>query len=181
MKILWFCGFIAFLCLIPCRSLAADGPKSFQVGEFSFSSPLGWEWVPVTSSMRKAELRINDKDKKNKAEVIFFHFGESDGGGVKANVDRWLGQFQEPREKINAKIDETKVKTHKVTYVQAEGTYMSGMPGGPKTAQPNSMLMGAILESPQGSVFIRMTGPAELVKASRDEFKKMVEDALNQG
>lgn len=166
--------------LVPCSAPAADGPKSFRVGEFGFSSPLEWEWVPTTSSMRKAELRVNDKEKKNKAEVIFFHFGEGDAGGVKANVDRWLGQFQEPREKINAKVDEAKVKNRKVTYVQAEGTYMSGMPGGPKTAQPNSMLLGAILESPQGSVFVRMTGPAELVKASRDEFRKMVEDALNQ-
>jgi len=171
----------AVVCLLPFCAPAAEGPKSFQVGEFSFSTPLGWDWVPVTSSMRKAELRVNDKDKKNKAEVIFFHFGESNGGGVKANVDRWLGQFQEPREKINAKIEEAKVKTHKVTYVQAEGTYMSGMPGGPKTAQPNSALLGAILESEQGSVFIRMTGPTELVKAASDDFKKMVNDALNQG
>jgi len=39
------------------------------------------------------------------------------------------------------------------------------------------VLLGAILESPEGSVFARLTGPAELAKASRDDFKKMVEDA----
>jgi hypothetical protein len=33
------------------------------------------------------------------------------------------------------------------------------------------------LESPEGSVFVRLTGPSELAKASRDDFKKMVEDA----
>ena len=160
---------------------AADGPKSFQVGEFAFSSPAEWEWVPSTSSMRKAELRVTDKDKKGKAEVVFFHFGEGSGGGTKANVDRWLAQFEEPREKINAKVDEVQVKNRKVTYVQAEGTYMSGMPGGPKTPQPSSMLLGAILESDSGNVFIRMTGSASLVNASRAEFKKMVEGALNRG
>ena len=172
---------LLLLVALPSYALAAAGPKSFQVGEFSFSSPQDWEWVPSTSSMRKAELRVQDKDKKNKAEVVFFHFGEGSGGGTKANVDRWLGQFEEPREKINAKIDEVKVKNRKVTYVQAEGTYLSGMPGGPKTPQKNAMLLGAILESDQGNVFIRMTGPAELVKASRDDFKKMVEAALNPG
>jgi hypothetical protein len=172
---------LLLLVALPSYLFAAAGPKSFQVGEFSFSSPQDWEWVPSTSSMRKAELRVEDKDKKQKAEVVFFHFGEGGGGGTKANIDRWLGQFEEPREKINAKIDDAKVKNRKVTYVQAEGTYLSGMPGGPKTPQPNSMLLGAILESDQGNVFIRMTGPADLVKASRDDFKKMVEAALNQG
>ncbi len=161
-------------------AFAQEGPKSFQVGEFSFSSPESWHWVPASSSMRKAELQVLGKEKDQKAEVVFFHFGENSGGGTKANVDRWLGQFQEPRDQINAKIDEAKVNNHKVTYVQAEGTYMSGMPGGPKTAQPNSMLLGAILESPQGSVFVRMTGPVELVKASSADFKKMVEQALKK-
>ena len=166
--------------LLSYYSFAAEGPKSFQVGEFSFSSPETWHWVPPTSSMRKAELQVVGKEKDQKADVVFFHFGENSGGGTKANVDRWLSQFQEPREKINAKIEEAKVNNHKLTYVQAEGTYMSGMPGGSKTAQPNSMLLGAILESSQGSVFVRMTGPAELVKASSADFKKMIEEALKK-
>src|SRR4051812_21100433 len=171
--------FISFFALA-LAAFAQEGPKSFQVGEFSFSSPEGWQWVPATSSMRKAELQVLGKEKDQKAEIVFFHFGENSGGGTKANVDRWLSQFQEPREKINAKVDEAKVNNHKVTYVQAEGTYMSGMPGAAKTAQPNSMLFGAILESSQGSVFVRMTGPAELVKSASAAFKGMIEQALKK-
>ena len=52
------------------------------------------------------------------------------------------------------------------------------MPGGSKTAQPNSMLLGAILESESGNVFVKMTGPAALTKASINQFKRMVEGAL---
>jgi len=159
-------------------SFAAEGPKTFTVGEFAFSSPGTWEWVPVTSSMRKAEFKVESKDKQQKAEVIFFHFGESGGGSTQANVDRWLGQFKEPREQINAKIDKAKINNRAVTFVQAEGTYLSGMPGGAKTPQPNSMLLGAILESAMGSVFVRVTGPAALVKESQADFKKMIESAL---
>jgi hypothetical protein len=55
---------------------------------------------------------------------------------------------------------------------------MSGMPGGPKTALPDAMLLGAILESDQGNVFIRLTSPATLAKASKEEFRKMIETAL---
>jgi hypothetical protein len=155
----------------------AEAPKDFKVGEFTFIRPTKWEWVEVTSAMRKAQLKVPGKDGKH-AEVIFFYFGEGGGGGTKANIDRWLGQFEEPREKINAKVEEKKVNARTVTYVQAEGTYKSGMPGGPTTPQPNTMLLGAILESEQGNVFIRMTGPVELVKTSQADFKKMVEGAL---
>lgn len=158
---------------------AAADAKTFKVGEFTFNSPAAWEWVEVTSPMRKAQLKVPGKDNKS-AEVIFFYFGESGGGGTKANVDRWLGQFVEPREKINAKVDETKVNNRTVTYVQAEGTYKSGVPGGPTTPLPNTTLLGAILESTQGNVFIRMTGPTDLVKTSRDDFKKMVETSLSK-
>ena len=159
---------------------AADSPATFKVSEFTFKRPANWEWMETTSTMRKAQLKVPSADKKESAEVVFFYFGESSGGGTKANVDRWLGQFQEPKDKIKSKVEEVTVEKRKVTYVQAEGTYMSGMPGGPKTAQPNSMLLGAILESDSGNVFIKMTGPAALTKASAEEFRKMVEGALKK-
>jgi hypothetical protein len=52
------------------------------------------------------------------------------------------------------------------------------MPGGPKTPQPNTMLLGAIIESDRGNVFIRLTGPIKLAKASQPALRKMVEGAL---
>ena len=164
------------LFLVACAaSVRADAPATFKVGDFTFTRPATWEWVQVTSAMRKAQLRVTDTDSKASAEAIFYYFGPSDGGGTKANVDRWLGQFQEPREKINASVVEVTVDRTKITYVQAEGTYSSGMPGGPTTPMADYALLGAILESDQGSVFVRMTGPKGLVKSSVADFKKMIE------
>jgi len=165
----------SLLALLNLHLLAADAPKTFKVGEFNFTRPAKWEWVDVTSSMRKAQLKVPGTDKSQSAEVVFFYFGEGNGGGTKANVDRWLGQFES---KSNPKVEDSRVGGHTVTYVQVEGTYLSGMPGGPRTPQPNSMLQGAIIESDQGNVFIKMTGPAALVKSAKDDFKRMVEGAL---
>jgi hypothetical protein len=158
---------------------AADAPAKFKVGEFSFNRPADWQWVEVNSVMRRAQLKIVDAEEKESAEVVFFFFGEGGGGLTKANIDRWLSQFEEPREKLNAKVEEATVSGRKVTYVQAEGTYLSGMPGGPKTAMPNTMLFGAIIDSTQGNVFIKLTGPVKLAKASQPGVRKMVEDALS--
>ncbi|MBL9171290.1 MAG: hypothetical protein JNN07_26390 [Verrucomicrobiales bacterium] len=159
---------------------AAEAPASFKVGEFEFKRPEKWSWVEPTSPMRKATLKVASADGKDSAEVVFFHFGPGNGGGTQANVDRWLGQFQEGREKIQAKVEESKVGGRSVTFVQAQGTYLSGMPGGPKTALAGTMLKGAIVESSEGSVFIRMTGPVAFVSGLDAAFRGMVESPLKK-
>ena len=128
--------------------------------------------------MRKAQLRVISEDKKQEAEIIFFYFGPGGGGGVQANVDRWYAQFQEPRDGISAQTREVQVGRHKITYVSAKGTYQSGMPGGPKTPLPEHQLLGAIVESPRGNVFIRLVAPIALGAKLESEFHKMVESAL---
>src|SRR6266498_5920245 len=157
---------------------AADAPATFKVSEFTFTRPANWEWVESASQMRKAELKVVDEKTKTKAEVVFYHFGQGGAGGTQANVDRWLGQFYEPRDKINAKTEEANVGKHKVTYVSAEGTYKSGLPGGAPTPAPNYALLGAIIEASEGNVFVKMTGPKELTKSASADLKKMVESAL---
>ena len=165
----------ALLALIP-TTRAADAPKDFKVGEFTFATPSGWDWVANTSPMRKAVLRF-PSGQTTQAEVIFFHFSPQNGGSVQANLDRWIGMFQEPKDKLNATTEEKTVSGHKIHYVQAQGTFMSGMPGQPKTPQPGTMLLGAIVESPEGAVFIRGTGPVEAVRAGEKAFRAMVEGA----
>ncbi len=165
--------FVALDCL-----RAADAPATFKVSDFTFARPPPWEWVESASPMRKAQLEGWEKKTKAKAEIVFYHFGQGAAGGTQANVDRWLGQFVEPRDKINAKTEESTVGKHKVTYVSAEGTYKSGMPGGPQTPMPNYALLGAIIEASEGSVFVKMTGPKELIKKATADFKKMLESAL---
>lgn len=151
----------------------ARAAEPFQAGQFSFTAPKGWKKLESTSSMRAAELKAGEA--KDAPEVVFFFFGAGGAGGVKANVDRWLSQFQDAK---NTKTEEKTVGKTKVTYVQAEGTYLSGMPGAPKTPQPNSALLGAIIEGSEGSVFVRMTGPAAQVKSVEGDFKSMIEAPL---
>ena len=156
---------------------AADAPATFKVSEFTFKRPAAWGWVEPASSMRKAQLTVSDAKTKENVEVVFFYFGEGGGGGTKANVDRWLGQFQDASK---PKSEEVTVGQTKVTYVQTEGTYMSGLPSGAKTPMPNHALLGAIVEGEAGSVFIKLTGPKALAKSAEADFKKMVEGALKK-
>ena len=155
-------------------SWAAES-NSFTVSEFKFEAPADWKVIPVNSSMRKAQLSVPGAAAGQDAgEVVFFHFGPSSGGGTQANVERWLGQFVEPRSQIGSEVESETLGGRKVTYVQAKGTYKSGLPGQPFTPKKDYRLLGAIIEGEQGSVIIRFTGPAALVEKNRDAFKKMI-------
>jgi hypothetical protein len=167
-----FCAAVFFISM---SGLRAQEHSTFPVGEFTFTRPAKWEWVESTSPMRKAQLKVTDAASKASANVAFYYFGTGGAGGVQANVDRWLNQFAEPTNQINAKIENATVGKTKVTYVQAEGTYKDGMPGGATTPRPGFALIGAILESDEGNVYVKMTGPKELVKSLEAEFKKMIE------
>jgi hypothetical protein len=158
-------------------TLIAEEPTTFDVGPFTFTRPPDWKWVAVNSPMRKAQLSVPGKDGANAADIVFFHFGTGPAGGVEANVRRWLGQFQSKAgaEKIEAK----NIAGTKVTFVTTEGTYQSGMPGGPTTPLSDMALQGAILEHADGPVFVKMTGPASLVKDTSTKFIEFVTAALS--
>jgi len=157
---------------------SAESPATFKVSSVTFSRPTAWQWIVPASSMRKAQLEIPNPKGKDGAEVLFFHFGPGNGGGTRANIDRWFGQFQESRDQIQAKTEEIKIGTTKVTYVQGQGTYKSGMPGGPQVPKPGYALLGAIVEADGGHIFARMTGPKDQVTSLTADFKKMIESGL---
>lgn len=169
-------GFFAVVFAFTAALHAAEGPAEFKVGGITFERPEAFKWVEIKPGMRAAEMAVEEDGKA--AEVVFFNFPAGIGGGVEANIDRWLGMFREGKNKINAKTEKISKPKGTIHYIQAEGTYMSGMPGRPKTPKPDSMLQGAIIETPQSNIFVRMTGPAELVKKHQKAFRTMIESGL---
>jgi hypothetical protein len=151
----------------------AEDPATFEVGGFTFKRPADWGWVQVNSPMRKAQLKVPGGEQSG--DVVFFHFGPG-GGDANANVDRWFKQFSGAPAGAEKTEEQTYGKT-KVTYAETEGTFASGMPGGPTSALPNYALVGAILDGPEGSVFVKLTGPKALVKSTREKFVDFVKDA----
>lgn len=152
---------------------AVTAAESFKVGSFTFAVPEGWTKVTPSSPMRNAQLEVARG--QNKAEVTFFHFGGGSGTAAD-NVARWFGQF--PGSEANRKTETSDIAGTKITFATAEGTFSSGMPGGPTSPMPGYALCGAIIENPGGDVYVKMTGPAAVVKASAEALKKMVSDAV---
>jgi hypothetical protein len=151
--------------------------ETVKVEAFTFAVPDGWRSVTPASPMRKAQLEIARGPEK--AEVSFFHFGADQGGTAEDNVARWYAQF--PGSEKNRVTEHVQIGSVKITFAMTEGTFSSGMPGGPTTPMEGYALCGAILESAAGNVFVKMTGPNAVVKASTDAFKKMISEAAKVG
>lgn len=165
------------LLLLGITTLRADEPKAFEVGGFTFERPPEWQWVPVNSPMRKAQLKVPGKDPTKFADIIFFHFGSGQGGSVQDNAQRWIKQFR--GKEGGEKIEMQNLGGTKVTIVTTEGTFTGGMPGGPATSNEDYALLGAIIEQPEGAVFVKMTGPAAIVKESREKFLAFVKAGVS--
>jgi len=153
------------------------GAGGFE-GRLVWDLPAAWTAVPPASSMRMAQASIPGPG--GPAEMVLFYFGAGGGGGVEANVERWVGQVDVEGEPERGVFEagtpgEDGVR---VTWVDAAGTLQpSGMGMGPAEPQPGSRLLGAVVEGPGGPWFFKTTGPDETVAAARADFLAMLRAA----
>jgi hypothetical protein len=160
--------------VLAATGISAEQPaEPVKVGPFTFTVPEGWKKVTPSSPMRKGQLEVTQGS--DKAEVTFFQFGAGQGGSPADNVARWFAQF--PGSEDKRKTENVQAGAMKITFATTEGTFSSRMPGGPTTPMTGYALHGAILESTDGDVYVKMTGPEAVVKSATEAFKKMVSDA----
>ena len=140
-----------------------------------WTPPPGWKSEGSTT-MRIATY-VLPTGPNDKAECAVYFFGAGKGGTVDANMDRWKGQLVDAAGK-SSKADIQKRTVHglTVTTIDSTGSY-TGM-GGPMNASPtvhaNYRLLGAIVEGPDGNIFVKFTGPARLVAANLKNFEQMI-------
>ena len=123
--------------------------------------------------MRVAQYKLPKAEGDNAdAELVLYYFGQGQGGSTQANIDRWLNQMQQADgspSKDKAKIESTTVNSLPVTTVDVIGKYNGGMasPGASPSATPldmsNYRMRAAIIETPKGSYFVKLTGPQATV------------------
>lgn len=124
--------------------------------------------------MRKATYRVPAASKdSDDAEMAVFYF-RGEGGSTEANIQRWIAQFSDVKPS-DVKRSQKSVGGMNQTIVEIEGTYASGMPGAAATPKPHYRLLGAVVETPAGPYFFKLTGPKKTVEAAHDAYLAMLE------
>ena len=97
----------------------------------------------------------------------------SDTDVVEANISRWQSQFQtdEDGNLPEPIVNRIEVNSFPVTTVEITGDWREM---GAVAFKPDQQFFAAIVELPEGNVFIRFVGQLETVKANKNDFLAMI-------
>ena len=127
--------------------------------------PEGWSEQPL-SEMRLGSFKV-DGSNATSADVSVTAF-PGDAGGLAPNVNRWRGQLQLPP------LEEDQLQqTIQRTEVEGVQTYLVDIQTPDNAAKP-SRILGAVLETPDRTWFVKMTGSPELIESQRQKFLDFV-------
>jgi hypothetical protein len=166
--------------LAPGQAPSAAPTGAPTAGGLTWTAGAPLEARAPQSNMRAAEYIIAGGAPD---AVLTVHFFPGMGGGVDANLDRWIGQFSNPDGtplgRSAAKLDKRSVGGIAISTVDVAGNFAASMgpmmqadPSGPR---PNYRMVGAVAEGPKGLVFFKLTGPASDVDRAKPAFDALLE------
>ena len=180
-----FCLAVLFaLWAATCSSpLFAQAPEQadqeIKLGEsgLTMQAPDSWKARQPRSRIVQHEWAVpSDNDKVADLRIIMMQ----SGGGVEANVKRWMGQFTQADGAATADAtnrDQREVAGQEVHVVDISGTYADRPRGpmGPKTDRPDYRMLGAIIVTDSGEFYVKMYGNQELMDQADDSFQSFVD------
>ncbi|MEO1534121.1 MAG: hypothetical protein AAFS11_00980 [Planctomycetota bacterium] len=146
---------------------ASGGDGLVTIPGIAMTAPEGWTSVTPSNNMRLAQFETGD---------VLVTVSQI-GGSTQANIDRWLGQivdqFGEPTG-AEDEYDRT-AAGYDTTVIEAYGAYLEGGMMGSPTRRENYGLVGAVIETPGTSTFVKMTGPDNQIDDNREAFDRLLD------
>ena len=151
-------------------------------GGLRFDAPPEWLVQAPSSTMRVAEFLLPrlEGDVED-GELVVFYFGGG-GGTVEANLERWTNQMLQPDGTPSAEVATTTsflVGDLPVTLLDVPGTFAAEVRPGSRMHyyKPDFRLLAAVVETPAGPYFFKLTGPDRTVRRWADSFEAAIESA----
>ena len=133
-----------------------------------YATPEGW-----TDEGRSMMRDVNFSFGENSEGECYVARLPGAGGGLSANVNRWrkqMGADPLSDEEISA-LPRKNLFGQPATFLSVDGDF-TGMGAG--EAKKDYRLLGVILSADSGAVFVKMTGPRELVESNAAQFDEFV-------
>lgn len=173
-----------FLGRLHAEETAKSGKKlELSEGRVTLAAPAGWESKQPATRIVQYEFvvpAVDGDDRPGRVTIM------GAGGSVKANVDRWIGQFSQPDGKATRErttIEELQVAGTPVTLVDITGTFRDFRgPFAPAKQYPESRMLGAIISTDGlGQYFVKFAGPKKTVAENEKAFRTMLKSLKLKG
>lgn len=143
-----------------------------SVSGFRFKVPPGWRRAELTSAQQGfVDARFEIPEYGEDVRLTL----STTGGGVEANLDRWIGQFR-LSDGTAPRRESLDVDGLQVTWIDLSGEFQ-GMGQSP---QPGWRMLGAAFDGEPRDFYIKLTGPEAAVAALHDEFRQFVTSARRE-
>ena len=153
-------------------------PQKMELAEGKLELTVSGDWKKVAPKSRIVEFEfsvpaIEGDEQPGRVTVM------GAGGGIEANIDRWIAQFSQPdggETKARAKIDEKTIGGQKVYVVDIAGTYDDRPPfAGNGVMREKYRMLSMIIETEKlGNYFVKFYGPEATVEKNKGAFDEMV-------
>ncbi len=158
----------------------ADRRMPLADGQLEISAPKGWQRKQPRSNIVEHEFAIPAAkgDAQDGRLTVM-----AAGGSIDANIERWIGQFTQPKAgepKPKPEVEKQKIAGLEVHFVDIAGTYKDS-PGGPfaggkSIERPDYRMLAAIIVAPKiGNYFIKLYGPEKTIQDQEKGFREMIE------
>lgn len=151
----------------------AEETVDVKIADLELKVPKSWKQSDAPRTMRLATFEVPAaQGDKESGELAISSF-PGGGGGVDANISRWVGQFAAEGREVE--IHQGKAGENDYFLVNISGTYnkSSGPPFASKTTPtPGQRMIGVILNiKGQNVYFLKLTGPDATVAAQLDAMR----------
>ncbi|MDA3930043.1 MAG: hypothetical protein PF541_13925 [Prolixibacteraceae bacterium] len=140
---------------------------NYSLANFTLQIPNSWEEEAASNSMRVAQFKVKEFPEY---EVVVSYFGNNNNM-VKANIERWKGQFSQQES-----YTELSPNQNEVTGVKIIGTYkLKAFPMAQDFSEtPNYGTLAAIVPSNEGPYFLKLTAPAHVIESQEKYFVEVL-------
>ena len=165
--------------LVRSEDKPAGGKFAVAEGKVSFKAPE--TWVKKEPKVRIIEVEYEVPAAKGD-ELPGRLTVMGAGGAIEANIDRWIGQFEQPdgsETKNKSKTEKLKVAGTDVHYVDLSGTYKDNpapFAGGKAIPRENYRMLAAIVTTKEaGNYFLKLYGPKATIAENEKAFRDMID------
>jgi hypothetical protein len=159
---------------------------SRSAGELVFTPAPGWTVETPSSAMRKGQYRLPRAESDSEdASLVVYYFG-GQGGSVQANIDRWVGQFEQPDGRASQDVLRSslrRVNGMDATEIELSGTYVAETsPGsGERLRKEGWRMLAVILQAKEGPYYLKLVGPEATVARWEQSFRAFVDAVAPSG